>query len=72
MSFEYNKTVWVNDETPINEENLNKIENQLEFLTEFSESVNNSIGNIESSLDHIIDIQEGLIGGSAEWVFPKN
>ena len=66
MSFEYNKTVWVNDETPINEENLNKIENQLEFLTEFSESVNNSIGNIESSLDHIIDIQEGFIGGNAE------
>ena len=28
----YNKTVWSNGSTPINETNLNKIENELEFL----------------------------------------
>lgn len=29
----YNKTIWENDETYLNEVNMNKIENQLEVLT---------------------------------------
>lgn len=30
----YDKTVWANDETDLNEDNMNKIENQLEALTD--------------------------------------
>lgn len=35
----YTKTTWVNGETPINADNLNKIENQLETLTNLQDQL---------------------------------
>ena len=64
----YNKTEWTNDETDLNEENMNKIENQLEILTnnaieesnknyvtdtELEGSINDAIGTIDTALNEL-------------------
>lgn len=64
----YNKTEWINDETDLNEENMNKIENQLEILTnnaieesnknyvtdtELEGSINDAIGTIDTALNEL-------------------
>ena len=43
----YNPTIWVNGETPINDENLNKIENQLVAADEGLQNANEKIANLE-------------------------
>lgn len=47
----YDKTIWINDETYLDEDNMNKIENQLDILTNnaISESEKNYITETELS-----------------------
>ena len=64
----YNKTEWINDETDLNEENMNKIEDQREILTnnaieesnknyvtdtELEGSINDAIGTIDTALNEL-------------------
>lgn len=46
----YTKTNWINDETYLNQTNMNKIENQLETLTDEVIDIEENIGNINTVL----------------------
>lgn len=46
----YTKTNWINDETYLNQTNMNKIENQLETLTDEVIDIEETIGNINTVL----------------------
>lgn len=56
----YEKTVWVNDETDLNEDNMNKIEEQLETLTNnaITESKKGYVTNTELSDKNYINATE--------------
>ena len=47
MSIEYNKTTWSNDNTPLNADNMNHIEDGIEAATN---AINNSVTNITAGL----------------------
>lgn len=49
----YNPTIWVNGETPINDENLNKIENQLVAADEDLQNANEKIVNLEEDQESL-------------------
>ena len=53
----YDKTIWINDETYLDEDNMNKIENQLDILTNnaISESEKNYITETELENKNYID-----------------
>lgn len=58
----YIKTVWVNGETPLNQENLNKLENAIDFLHSNLGLNSTQIGDILHSLEETIArviIEEG-------------
>ena len=50
MSIEYNKTRWVNNETPLNEENLNKIESGIAEAINLANANEASIGSLTVEL----------------------
>lgn len=54
----YTKTTWVNDETPINADNLNKIENELESLEGNISDINDDITTINGSIAAIPNKRE--------------
>lgn len=47
MAIEYNKTTWVNDNTPLNADNMNHIEDGIEAATN---AINDSVTNITAGL----------------------
>ena len=51
----YIKTVWVNDETPLNQENMNKIETALDELFTGVDLSHTSISDLDILLDQTID-----------------
>lgn len=59
----YDKTVWVNDETDLNEDNMNKIENQLESLTNNVITIENAGYQTASDVNTLI---ESAIGGALD------
>ena len=60
----YTKTNWVNDETYLNQENMNKIENQLEDLTDEIISEENKNYATETYVDNAIESAIGsALGG---------
>ena len=60
----YEKTVWENDETQLNEENMNKIEDQLENLTDEIISEESKNYATETYVDSAIEIAIGdALGG---------
>ena len=60
----YEKTVWENDETQLNEENMNKIEDQLENLTDEIISEESKNYATESYVDNAIESAIGnALGG---------
>ena len=60
----YTKTVWANDETQLNEDNMNKIEDQLELLTNKCISIDDAGYQTASDVQTLIDntIGEALAG----------
>lgn len=57
----YERINWQNDEpggTPLSAENLNKMDEGIYNLS-------NQLGNIDTALDEIIEIQDELIGGDS-------
>lgn len=55
----YTKTNWINDETPINADNLNKIENQ---LAENTDDIATNAGNIQENTNDISSLQTSVSG----------
>lgn len=53
----YNKTTWVNEQTPLNSDNLNKIEQGIE---DNASAINNNSGNIEALLSSLNEIRQSL------------
>ena len=53
----YNKTTWVNEQTPLNADNLNKIEQGIE---DNASAINNNLGSIEALLLSLNEIRKNL------------
>ena len=54
----YTKTVWVNDETYLNADNMNKMENQLDTLTDEMIDFEDTIGDINTILATLTTVSE--------------
>lgn len=54
----YTKTVWVNDETYLNADNMNKMENQLATLTDEMIDFEDTIGDINTVLATLTTVSE--------------
>ena len=54
----YTKTNWVNDETYLNQDNMNKIENQLDTLTDEMIDFEDTIGDINTVLATLTTVSE--------------
>lgn len=54
----YTKTVWVNDETYLNADNMNKMENQLDTLTDEMIDFEDTIGDINTVLATLTTVSE--------------
>lgn len=54
----YTKTVWVNDETCLNADNMNKMENQLDTLTDEMIDFEDTIGDINTVLATLTTVSE--------------
>lgn len=66
----YVKTVWENDSTPLNEANMNKIEDQLEALTDETIDIESNIGDLDdldtTEKDSIVEAINELASGTVD------
>lgn len=62
----YNKTVWQNGVTPINEDNLNKIENELETLDGDVTTLNTDVETLDNNKANISDLSTVATSGKYE------
>ena len=69
MSVSYDRVNWADypaTTTPVNATNLNKMDKGIADLTNEVNSVESSVGNLNSSLDDI-DIRYNAVSGKPEW-----
>ena len=59
MGINYTKTVWVNDQTPLNADNLNKIEDIIEGLCAYASNLSTSFGELSAAVTAVIEEFQG-------------
>ena len=58
MPINYDKTIWVNDKTRLNESNLNHIEDGIEAVTNFANTLEEQMEHIPEFGIHVEEIDE--------------